>query len=403
MALFGEVDSQPNMQRLAYVQNNLLDIAIVAGEASGDWIAALAIESLIAEQVHLGVPLMLEGITGPRLNECGVLPLESIHSLSVRGYLEVIRHLPRLLRLQRQLIRRWTFDNPPRVFLGVDAPDFNLKIELALKQKGIPTIHLVCPSIWAWRMQRIHLLKKACDHVLCLFPFEPKILSQAKIESTYIGHPMAQRIPQQVNMLAYRHDLGFDSDVELLAVLPGSRLSELVHLTQPFIQTCIALKKIKPHLEFITPLPNQTLLNYFLQQLPNSLRASWKVQIGQSHESMAAANAVLLASGTATLEAMMFKKPMVIAYKMPSFSYYWMKQHATDLPYVGLPNILLKEFVVPECLQSQVNPDHLKRQILFQLDSDSNRTRIEALFAEQHALLSQPSNQLAAQIIRRYL
>lgn len=399
MALFDSTQSH-NPQSPEAI--NSLDLAIATGEPSGDWIAALAINSLLDQEKNNGRLLNIEGITGPHLQKCGVHEIENIKSLSVRGYVEVVKHLPRLLRLQKKLIRRWAFEHKPKVFMGVDAPDFNLKIELATRQSGVPTIHLVCPSIWAWRMSRIRTLKKACDHVLCLFPFEPKILSQAGIDATFIGHPMAHVIPQQIDMLLYRRKLAIDQKEEILAVLPGSRHSEIVHLAEPFINTCLALKREKPGLQFITPLPNEALLQKFLTLLPNTLRTSWKVQVGQSHESIGAANAVLLASGTATLEAMMFKKPMVIAYKMPKLSFHWMKRQAT-LPYIGLPNILLKQFAVPECIQDQANPENLKKHVLFQLDSESNRERLKTLFTEQHVLLRQPSGDLAAQIIRRYL
>lgn len=373
-------------------------LAVVTGEASGDWIAALAIESLNGSTSEKSPEWRVEGVAGPKLRQHGVKALHQSEELSVRGYVEVIRHLPRLLKMRKGLIEYWSQSNRPSVFMGVDAPDFNLAIELALKEKGIPTIHLVCPSIWAWRMERIHTLKKACDHVLCLFPFEPAILSKENIPATYIGHPMAHLVPESINIAQFRSELGLEQGAPLLAVLPGSRMAEVKHLGPVFVETCRRLRKTRPDLRFITPLPSGPIYQYFAGLIPDEMREFWTLQEGKSHETMGAANAVLLASGTATLEAMMFKKPMVIAYKMPWLSYQMMKGKGY-LPYVGLPNILLNEFAVPELIQNEATADKLHDAVLFQLDDEANRTRLEALFSEQHALLTQPSGQICAQTI----
>ena len=327
--------------------------------------------------------------------------MHNSEELSVRGYVEVLRHLPRLLRMRNNLKKHWTETAPPKLFVGVDAPDFNLDLELALKASGVPTVHVVCPSIWAWRMQRIHKIKQACSHVMCVFPFESEILDKAGIESSYIGHPMAAIVPTQYEINDYRNRLGLDVHTQLLAVLPGSRRSELKYLGPVFIQTALELRKHKQQLRFVTPLP-RFLLETFKAMVPAELKDHWTVVEGQSHECIAAADAVLLASGTATLEAMMYRKPMVIAYKMPWLSYMLMKDKGY-MPYIGLPNILLQEFAVPELIQHHATPQALCAKVLFQLDNDQNRDRLQKLFEEQHEILLKPSGELASQVMQRYL
>jgi lipid-A-disaccharide synthase len=375
-----------------------VDLAIAVGEASGDWIGALAIEHLIQTQT-----LTMEGIAGPKLRDLGVKPLHGSEELSVRGYVEVLRHLPRLLKMRKNLIQHWSVNNRPKVFVGVDAPDFNLNLELALRESGVPTVHVVCPSIWAWRMERIHKIKAACSHVLCIFPFEPEILAKEGISATYIGHPMAALVPEKIDPLAYRSKLGLQTEGQLLAVLPGSRSAEVKHIGPAFVQACVELLKQKPGLRFVTPMPPASkLLDMFRTMIPPQLLERWTLIEGKSHECMAAADAVMLASGTATLEAMMYRKPMVIAYKMPWISYRMMKGKGYQ-PFVGLPNILLNEFAVPELLQDDATPHALAEKALFQLDNDANRDRLQALFAEQHQRLLKPSGEIASRVIQQVM
>lgn len=375
-----------------------VDLAIAVGEASGDWIGALAIEHLIQTQT-----LTMEGIAGPKLRDLGVKPLHGSEELSVRGYVEVLRHLPRLLKMRKNLIQHWSVTNRPKVFVGVDAPDFNLNLELALRESGVPTVHVVCPSIWAWRMERIHKIKAACSHVLCIFPFEPELLAKEGISATYIGHPMAALVPETIDPTAYRTKLDLQSEGQLLAVLPGSRGAEVKHIGPAFVQACVELLKQKPDLRFVTPMPPASaLLNMFRMMIPPQLLDRWTLIEGKSHECMAAADAVMLASGTATLEAMMYRKPMVIAYKMPWLSYQMMKGKGYQ-PFVGLPNILLNEFAVPELLQDDATPSALAQKALFQLDNDTNRTRLQSLFAEQHQRLLKPSGEIASRLIQQVM
>lgn len=375
-----------------------VDLAIAVGEASGDWIGALAIEHVTQTQT-----LAMEGIAGPKLRDLGVKPLHGSEELSVRGYVEVLRHLPRLLKMRKNLIQHWSVDNRPKVFVGVDAPDFNLNLELALRESGVPTVHVVCPSIWAWRMERIHKIKAACSHVLCIFPFEPEILAKEGISATYIGHPMAALVPATIDPSAYRSKLGLQTEGQLLAVLPGSRSAEVKHIGPAFVQACVELLKQKPGLRFVTPMPPASkLLDMFRTMIPPQLLDRWTLIEGKSHECMAAADAVMLASGTATLEAMMYRKPMVIAYKMPWISYQMMKGKGYQ-PFVGLPNILLNEFAVPELLQDDATPLALAEKALFQLDNDANRDRLQTLFAEQHQRLLKPSGEIASRVIQQVM
>lgn len=375
-----------------------VDLAIAVGEASGDWIGALAIEHLIQTQT-----LAMEGIAGPKLRDLGVKPLHGSEELSVRGYVEVLRHLPRLLKMRKKLIQHWSLNNRPKVFVGVDAPDFNLNLELALRESGVPTVHVVCPSIWAWRMERVHKIKAACSHVLCIFPFEPEILAKEGISATYIGHPMAALVPATIDPKAYRTKLGLQTEGQLLAVLPGSRSAEVKHIGPAFVQACVELLKQKPGLRFVTPMPPASkLLDMFRTMIPPQLLDRWTLIEGKSHECMAAADAVMLASGTATLEAMMYRKPMVITYKMPWISYQMMKGKGYQ-PFVGLPNILLNEFAVPELLQDDATPLALAEKTLFQLDNDANRDRLQTLFAEQHQRLLKPSGEIASRVIQQVM
>lgn len=375
-----------------------VDLAIAVGEASGDWIGALAIEHLI-----LGQNLRMEGIAGPKLRDLGVKALHGSEELSVRGYVEVLRHLPRLLKMRKNLIQHWSTVNRPKVFVGVDAPDFNLNLELALRESGVPTVHVVCPSIWAWRMERIHKIKAACSHVLCIFPFEPEILAKEGISATYIGHPMAALVPETIDPQAFRAKLNLQSEGQLLAVLPGSRGAEVKHIGPAFVQAAVELLRHKPDLRFVTSMPPaSSLLSMFKAMIPTELLERWTLIEGKSHECMAAADAVMLASGTATLEAMMYRKPMVIAYKMPWLSYQMMKGKGY-MPYVGLPNILLNEFAVPELLQNDATGHALAEKALYQLDNDANRSRLENLFAEQHQRLLKPSGELAGRVIQQVM
>jgi lipid-A-disaccharide synthase len=252
-------------------------------------------------------------------------------------------------------------------------------------------------------MERIHKIKAACSHVLCIFPFEPEILAKEGISATYIGHPMAALVPETIDPQAFRAKLNLQNEGQLLAVLPGSRGAEVKHIGPAFVQAAVELLRHKPDLRFVTPMPPaSSLLSMFKAMIPTELLERWTLIEGKSHECMAAADAVMLASGTATLEAMMYRKPMVIAYKMPWLSYQMMKGKGY-MPYVGLPNILLNEFAVPELLQNDATGHALAEKALYQLDNDANRSRLENLFAEQHQRLLKPSGELAGRVIQQVM
>lgn len=383
----------------AWLDQPAAELAISVGEASGDWIAALAVSELLKRNPELRV----QGIAGPHLRKSGVQALYHSEMLSVRGYVEVLRHLPRLLKMRANLMEHWANARPPRVFLGVDAPDFNLKLALKLRQNGVKTVQLVCPSIWAWRWERIHLIRQACDHVLCIFPFEPQMLEKEGISASYIGHPMANLVPDTLNPAQARAALGLPAQGQLLAMMPGSRQAEVKYIGPAFVEAGRILLEEMPGLQLVTPLPNEALMATFKAMLPENLLARWKLVLGQSHDCLHAADAVMLASGTATLEAMMFRKPMVIAYKMPWLSHWFMKQKERRLPYIGLPNILLNEFAVPELIQDEATGKALAEKARFQLEDQTNRMRLESKFTAQLHALRRPSGALVGDFLEGLL
>lgn len=370
-------------------------LAVVAGEPSSDWIGALIYAGL---RQHLPeLDLSAEGIAGERLMAAGVQSLYPSDALAVRGYVEVLRHYRRILGIRNDLKARWRA-RTPRLMMGVDAPDFNLDLELDLRRQGVRTVHAVCPSIWAWRAQRIHLLKQACDHVLCIFPFEPEILHRAGIGATYIGHPFAQLIPMEIDTASYRARLGLTPRGRLVAVLPGSRMSEVQYLGQTLIQMVRRLSERHPDWEFVSPLVSGAVGERFRQMVPPGLLSRWHLVQGQSHAVMGASDLVVLASGTATLEAMLFKKPMVIAYRMPRLSW-WISKRKAYLPYAGLPNILAGRFVVPEYLQDDCTPDTLSGAVERLIDNEAEIRSLTDRFTALHHTLTRDSGALAAQAL----
>ena len=377
-------------------------LAIVAGEASGDWIASLVLQGV---QQSLGSNALsvqdVEGIAGPKLLQTGMTALHSTDELAVRGYVEVLKHYRRLVGVRNGLRDRW-LTAPPKVMMGVDAPDFNLGLEKALRSDKTKTVHLVCPSIWAWRAERIHTLKQACDHILCVFPFEPAILKQAGIESTYIGHPLASLIPLSVDTQAYRNKLALDNKLEgqgtVIAVLPGSRGAEIQYIGPSFIHTVAQLMRKHPQWRFVSPLVSGPVGETFRRMVPEHMLNRWLLLDGQSHEAMACSDAVLVASGTATMEAALLKKPMVIAYKMPRLSW-WLMKNRSYLPYVGLPNILARDFWAPEYFQDDANPDTLSRAVENLFINDARRQSFVNRFTDIHQELIRDTGRLASQVL----
>ncbi len=375
---------------------------MVAGEASGDLLASLLLQAV--HQRWAGVPAF--GVGGPRMAEQGFEAWWPHHKLAVHGLgWDVLLRYREIVGIRKQLFARLV-ENPPSLFIGVDAPDFNLDLEAQLRVRGVKTVHFVCPSVWAWRAERLLTMRRSVDHVLCLFPFEPALLAQHGIAATYVGHPLAQVIPMQVDRAAARQQLGLKPEDDVLALLPGSRGSEIRYLAPVFFQAAARIAKARPHLKFL--LPAVPGLEAVISQIARDSAMAERVQIvsGQSHTVLAACDATLIASGTATLEAALFKRPMVIAYRMGAMSWHWMRRKRLQ-PWVGLPNILSGEFVVPEFLQDQATPQALAEATMYWLDckaADPTVLRgLETRFDALHERLRRDTGTLAAQAIDNML
>ncbi len=374
-----------------------LSFAMVAGEVSGDLLAGLLIQGL---QSHWPKARGF-GIGGPRMRSLGFEAWWPHEKLAVRGYVEVLRHYRGIVAIRNQLRER-LLAQPPDVFIGVDAPDFNLDLEANLKAAGVPTVHFVCPSIWAWRPERIEKIRLSVDHMLCIFPFEPALLAQAGIEATYVGHPLAQTIPLYANCSAARQTLGLDAQRPVVAILPGSRLSEIEHLTPRFIQAARIMQRQNSALQFVLPavpslLPRLQALIHAAGGLPNLQLLS-----GQSHAALAACDVTLIASGTATLEAALFKRPMVIGYHMNWLSWQIMRRQQLQA-WVGLPNILCEDFVVPEFLQDRCTPDALAKACLAWLSAPDRIDALQSRFHQLHLSLQLDTAQLSTHALEKVL
>ena len=374
-----------------------LSFAMVAGEASGDLLAGLLIQGLHSRWPQaLGV-----GIGGPQMKAQGFDAWWPHDKLAVRGYVEVLRHYRGIVAIREQLRQR-LLAQPPDVFIGVDAPDFNLDLESKLKAAGIPTVHFVCPSIWAWRPERIVKIRRSVDHMLCIFPFEPALLAQAGVQATYVGHPLAQTIPIDPNRSAACHALGLDEERPVVAILPGSRLSEIEHLTPRFIQAAQVMQRQNPALQFVLPaIPSLFSRLQSLVEAEGGLH-NLNLVVGQSHTALAACNVTLIASGTATLEAALFKRPMVIGYHMNWFSWQIMKRQQLQA-WVGLPNILCEDFVVPEFLQDRCTPDALAKACLAWLSSPERVDALQTRFQQLHLTLRRDTAKLSTDALEKVL
>jgi lipid-A-disaccharide synthase len=372
-----------------------LTIGMVAGEASGDMLGAHLIAALRA---HLPGARFI-GIGGPMMQSEGIDALFPMERLAVRGYAEVLRHYPGLLWMRRKL-RRTLLEVRPQLFIGVDAPDFNLGLEAGLKLAGIPVVHYVSPSIWAWRGERIGAIARSVDHVLTLFPFEEAIYRKAGVPATYVGHPLADMIPEEDQTASTRLQLKIAPERKVIALLPGSRRSELRYMADTFIATARLLaRKIKQPL-FLVPLVSRETREIFEAALyrANAAQLPLTILFGHARDALAAADVALVASGTATLEAALLKKPMVIAYKMAGASFQLMRRMGY-LPYVGLPNILAGEFVVPELLQQDATPENLAQALLNTLNDTVVRERIPRRFAVIHRQLKCNTAEQAAKAV----
>ncbi|MEQ1517503.1 MAG: lipid-A-disaccharide synthase [Usitatibacteraceae bacterium] len=376
-----------------------MKIGIVAGEASGDLLGALLIKSLKAEYPQLE----FVGIAGPKMQSAGAKSWYPMEKLAVRGYVEVVKSLRELLAIRRDLRARLLKERPA-FFIGIDAPDFNLKLEKALKRVGIPAIHYVSPSIWAWRGERIHKIKESVSHMLTVFPFEPAIYDKVGIPATFVGHPSADVVPQTSQRDAARAQLRLKSDELIVALLPGSRQTELDYHADLFIETAKVFLAQFPHAKFLVPLATRETREQFDQ-------ARWKLQgrdlpmqilFGHANFALAAADVALVASGTATLEAALLRCPHVVAYRMSPTTYRLMKRKAY-LPYVGLPNILAGEWLVPELLQDDATPENLARAMGNWIRHPHAADALRARFALIHAQLAVNNGERVRDALREFL
>jgi lipid-A-disaccharide synthase len=375
-----------------------LRIALVAGEASGDQLGARLIAALRAHRPDAE----FFGIGGPQMQREGFDAWFPSERLAVMGFSDALRRVPELLGIRRELISRIKREDAD-IFIGIDAPDFNLGVEKRLKRAGFPTVHYVSPSIWAWRGGRAKKIRKAADLVLCLFPCEPALYEKHHMPAEFVGHPLADEFPLYPNRIEVREQLRLPQDAQIVAVMPGSRNGEVSKLALPFIQAAMKVAERKPATRFLVPLITRETREMFEtaqheaagdghELLPMNL------MFGHSHDAMVAADVVLLASGTAALEAALLKRPMVVAYRVANWTYRLLKR-MMYLPYVSLPNILCREFVVPELIQDDCEPEKLADAICKWLDDADARESVETRFLALHEDLRRGNAERAAEAI----
>ena len=374
-------------------------VGMVAGETSGDLLASAVLDGL---QSRLGGPSGLQagGIGGPAMTARGFDAWWPSERLAVRGYAEVLREYPALRAIRSRLHDRMVAWHPD-VFVGVDAPDFNLDLERRLRESGVRVAHFIGPSIWAWRGKRIEKIRRSVDRMLLVFPFEQKLYDDAGVPATYVGHPLADAIPMQADAAGARRALGLPERGQVVAVLPGSRGGEITYIAPAFVATIGWLARRRPDLVFVVPAATETIYGRLRALLASANLpdgADVRLVMGHSHDAMAAADAVLVASGTATLEVALYRRPMVIAYRMAWLSYRIMR-HMGYLPWIGLPNILCNETVVPEFIQDGATPEAMGAALLAQLDDPLLAARLADRFAGLHETLRRDCAQRAAEVL----
>ena len=382
-----------------------ITVGIVAGEASGDLLGSRLIRALKKHRPDIE----FVGIAGPKMISEGAKSLYSMEKLSLHGYgFDVLKQIPALLRIRKSLGDHF-IANPPQIFIGIDAPDFNFSLEKRLKKKGIKTIHYVSPSIWAWRKGRMGKIKRAVNHMLALFPFEPALYEDNGVKATFVGHPLADEIPLYPDVQEARDLLKLPKSSLTIAMLPGSRVGEVKQLAELYVETAKKVSMVQPEALFLVPLITRETRLIFEKVLYASINQAgekhhpqFKILFGHAHLAMQASDLVVVASGTATLEAALLKRPMVITYRMPWFSWTILKR-MNYLPYVGLPNILAKRFVVPELLQDDANPTKLAETILNMVNDKAVMDDIRVEFTGMHEILRQNNEEKAAQAVLAYL
>ena len=375
-------------------------IALVAGEISGDILGAAILRALKARFPQAS----FYGVAGPRMVAEGCEAIESIEALSLMGIAEVIPALPRLFRLRAALLERFAADRPDCV-IGIDAPDFTLGLERRLRERGLRPVHVVSPSVWAWRQGRVKGIAQSVDLMLCLFPFEPKFYAEHAVPAEYIGHPLADQLDETVDAGAARAGLGIATEGSLVAVLPGSRGGEMKYLAAPFAQAVALLAAKHPGLRFVTPVAKPKLREALLQAIAtHAPQADWTVMEGRSRECMQAADAVLLASGTATLECLLLGRPMVVAYRTSALTAWLMlKLGLLKTRYVSLPNLLASEPTVTELLQDDATPDRIVTEVEALLGDAGRRLRQQQAFDAVRRELRRNAAERAAEAIAALL
>jgi len=374
-----------------------LRVSMVAAERSGDMLAALLLHGM----QNAWPFLQASGIGGPLMNATGFVSRWSCDELSVRGLVEALWRYRHINGIRQTLIQS-LLDSPPDLYVGVDASDFNLPVERMLRSKGVPTVQLVCPSIWAWRPERVQKIRESVDHVLCIYPFEPDLLAQHGIEGTFVGHPVADVIALEPDRLQARQNLGLSAEATVVALLPGSRPSEVTSLALPFLQAAQLMRTQRPELQFVLPTHERLKPVIDAAVAQTDMQSHVHLVMGRSHEVQAACDVALVASGTATLETALHKRPMVIAYKMQWLSWQIANRQRL-LPWIGLPNILCHEGLVPEFLQDQVQPKALAQAVLSWLDDPVAVVKIQQRFADLHLQLRRDMPTLATHAIQKVI
>jgi lipid-A-disaccharide synthase len=374
----------------------MLRVGIVANEPSGDVLGA----SLIRE-IRARVPdAVFEGIGGPNMIAEGCRTLFPMEKLTVMGLVEVLKHLPELLKIRKTLLNHFLAD-PPDIFIGVDAPDFNLGLETKLKQAGIKTVHYVSPTVWAWRPKRVEKIKRAVDLLLAIFPFEEAFLKEHGVPVAYVGHPIADEIPVGADPDEARERLGLDSQYLYVALLPGSRMSEVETLSEPFLKAAKIIKQRFPDCRFLVPLINSRVREAFSRAV-DSTQADLPLHLfdGQARDVMLASDAVLTASGTATLEGMLLKRPMVVSYRLNALTYWIVTTfNMLKIEYVAMANLLAGEEIAPELIQHDATPEALANAMIGILESPQRIAYIQETCARLHKTLKQNSGARAAQAV----
>ena len=375
-------------------------IGIVAAEPSADLLAAGLMDALRERLPEV----RFEGVAGPLMRSSGIDEWEPMDSLSVMGLFEVLRHLPRLLRLRSRLLARWR-DTPPLAFIGVDAPDFNLTLERRLRESGVPTVHYVSPTVWAWREGRVKHIRRAVDLLLTIFPFETEFLARRGVPARYVGHPLAHDMPLEPDRQGARAQLGLAADSPVLALLPGSRSGEVSRIAPPFLQTAAALRQQLPDLEVVVPLVNQKTRVIFDEQLSRyGAGLDPVVAMGRTRAALAAADVVLVASGTATLEGLLSKRPMVVGYRANAATYAVIQGLGmVKVRHVAMANLLADERLAPELIQQDCEPAKLLPPLVDFFAHADKREQIARRYAEIHRQLRTDTNREAAEAVMALL